>query len=131
MSDTTKSIQEELHEINCRLQKVEEYIRRQSVADPLLFPKVFTPDTEGNFYTTFCREHPGFVPRLRQLIPSITPGEERLCMMIKLNMTTREIARTLNIDVKSVHTSRARLKRKLLTLTTNEIIMDEWVKTLS
>lgn len=129
MCDTTKSMQEELREINCRLQKVEEYIRRQSMVEPLLFPKVFTPDTEGDFYATFSREHPGFISRLRELIPAVTPGEERLCMMIKLNMTVREVARMLNIDVKSVHTSRARLKRKLLVLT-NEIIMDEWIKNI-
>lgn len=130
MRDTTKSIQEELHALNCRLEKVEEYICRHNALNPLLFAKVFTPDTEGDFYTIFCREHPGFISRLRQHVPTVTRGEERLCMMIKLNMNTREIARALNIDIKSVHTSRARLKRKLLTFT-NEITMDEWIKALS
>ncbi|NDV83801.1 sigma-70 family RNA polymerase sigma factor [Bacteroides sp. 51] len=129
MCETTKSIQEELHEMNCRLQKVEEYIRRQNMVDPFLFPKMFTPDTEGDFYTTFSREHPRFISCLRELLPTITPGEERLCMMVKLNMTVREIARMLNIDVKSVHTSRARLKRKLLILT-NETAMDDWIKNI-
>lgn len=129
MCDTTKSVQEELHDINCRLQKVEEYIHRQSMVDPLIFPKVFNPETEGDFYNTFSREHPRFISRLREMIPGITPGEERLCMMVKLNMTVREVARMLNIDVKSVHTSRARLKRKLLVLT-NEITMDDWIKNI-
>lgn len=129
MCKTTKMIEEELRDIHCRLQKVEEFIRLQNVADSVLLPKVLSPDTEADFYNSFSQECPGFISRLRLLIPAITPSEERLCMLIKLNMTIREVSRILNIDVKSVHTSRARLKRKVMTLT-NEVVMDEWIRSI-
>lgn len=126
MSDNQKTIIDEIHQLNLRLEKVEEYIRHQIIQDPLLMPRVATSTDEDNFHFTFRRQHPGFIPHLRNLLPTITPGEEHLCMMIKLNMTVREMARMLNIDVKSVHTARARLKRKLpLDMNTT---MDQWIK---
>ncbi len=126
MLDEYKTIIDEINQINHRLEKVEEYIQQHSLSDPLLITRVSTPTDEDNFRLTFRRKCPGFIPRLRELLPTVTPGEEQLCMMIKLNLNIREIARMLNIDVKSVHTARARLKRKLQL--EDNTTMDQWIK---
>ncbi len=126
MTDKQQAITDEIRNLNLRLRKVEEYIRRQMALDPITMPPINTTGDEDSFAIHFRRRHPGFIPRLRELVPAITPAEERLCIMIRLNMTVREIAHMLNNDVKSVHTARARLKRKL-PLDANTTI-DEWIK---
>lgn len=124
----TYTNKESINELNNRVKGIEEHLRQQAIIDPLLFPKMSTKSNEEAFQMTFRKQHPGFVPQLRKLVPSITPGEEILCMMIKLNMTTKEIAQNLNINANSVHTSRARLKRKLPL--DDSTSMDEWVKSI-
>lgn len=54
----------------------------------------------------------GFYDRLLDKFPSLTETELRHCMFIKLHMQTKEIARVLNIDPRSVQTARYRIKKK-------------------
>lgn len=126
MTEKQQTLTDEIRNLNLRLARVEEYIRRQIALDPVTMPPMNTTIDEDSFALRFRRMHPGFVPRLRELVPAITPAEERLCIMIKLNMTVREIARMLNNDIKSVHTARARLKRKLPL--DADTTMDQWIK---
>lgn len=126
MSDERIDILDVISQINYRLKKVEEYIHQHSLSDPSLMLCISPLADEDNFRLTFCRKYPNFIPQLRELLPNVTAAEEKLCMMIKLNMTVREIARILNNDVKSVHTARARLKRKLPL--EDNTTMDQWIK---
>lgn len=72
--------------------------------------------------------HPLFIPQLRVLVNNITPNEERLCMMIKWNLSNHEIAQILKVSVKSVYIARARLKRKLMI--EDDKTMEEWIKNI-
>lgn len=120
------NLQKELQTVRHRLKKAEEAIANQTTAEPLVLTNLSTSDDENAFQLTFRQQYPGFVRRLRMLAPDLSSGEERLCMMIKLCMSTREVAQTLNIDLKSVHTARARLKRKLPL--EGETAMDNWIR---
>ena len=55
----------------------------------------------------------GFYDTLINLHPTLTEIELRHCMFIKLHMQTKEIARVLNIDPRSVQASRYRIKKKM------------------
>ena len=61
----------------------------------------------------------GFYDQLLAKSPSLTETELRHCMFIKLHIQTKEIARILNVDPRSVQTARYRIKKKLL-LTENQ-----------
>jgi len=52
------------------------------------------PERKGNeaFHRSFRASYPGFLPTLRERVPGITPAEETLCMLIKMNLSNREIA---------------------------------------
>lgn len=57
--------------------------------------------------------HTGFFDKLNKLHPFLGESEIRHCVFMKLHMHTKEIARLMNIDPKSVQTSRYRLKKKM------------------
>lgn len=61
----------------------------------------------------FNTVYSGFYDVLINLHPTLTEIELRHCMFIKLHMQTKEIARILNIDPRSVQASRYRIKKKM------------------
>ncbi len=54
-----------------------------------------------------------FFMKLREKIPDITKNEERLAALLRINLSTKEIASIFNISVKGVEVSRYRLRKKL------------------
>ncbi|AUC86536.1 hypothetical protein CW731_15155 [Polaribacter sp. ALD11] len=61
----------------------------------------------------FNAVHNNFYDKLIEKHPTISDTELRHCMFIKLHMQTKEIARILLIDPRSVQTGRYRIKKKL------------------
>jgi DNA-binding CsgD family transcriptional regulator len=61
----------------------------------------------------FNAVHDNFYGKLITKHPSITETELRHCMFIKLHLQTKEIARMLLIDPRSVQTGRYRIKKKM------------------
>jgi DNA-binding CsgD family transcriptional regulator len=57
--------------------------------------------------------HKSFFTHLRQNNAALSQTDLQLCAYIKLNMTTKEIARLMNIAPESVNTHRYRLRKKL------------------
>lgn len=73
-------------------------------------------DQENEWQTLknhFNAVYEGFYDRLITLHPSLTETELRHCMFIKLHMQTKEIAKILLIDPRSVQTTRYRIKKKM------------------
>ncbi|MBL4905138.1 MAG: hypothetical protein JKZ00_03820 [Flavobacteriaceae bacterium] len=61
----------------------------------------------------FNTVYSGFYDVLIGLHPTLTEIELRHCMFIKLHMQTKEIARILHVDPRSVQASRYRIKKKM------------------
>lgn len=57
--------------------------------------------------------HSGYLNKLKDQHPSLSDVELRHCIFIKLHMDTKEIASVLNIEPRSVLTSKYRIKKKL------------------
>lgn len=53
-----------------------------------------------------------FFNKLKSKFPSLTNNEKRLCALLRLNLSTKEIATLNNISVKAVEMSRYRLRKK-------------------
>lgn len=53
-----------------------------------------------------------FFKKLKAKFPSLTKNEERLCALLRLNLSTKEIATLNNTSVKAVEMSRYRLRKK-------------------
>ena len=72
----------------------------------------FTTEKE-NFYSQIEQVHKDFQMKLTAGFPHLTLQEKHLAMLIRLNLSTKEIATLLNISPKSVEVTRYRLKKKL------------------
>ncbi len=59
-------------------------------------------EVHESFYTNLCEKH-----------TDLTPKDKRLCALLKLNLTTKEIAQVMGQSTKSVESARIRLRKKL------------------
>jgi|GEM_PF-4740548 len=55
-----------------------------------------------------------FYRRLQSRFPALTENEKKLCAMLRLNLSSKEIASVMNITSKSVDMNRYRLRKKLV-----------------
>gem|GEM_PF-6260836 len=65
------------------------------------------------FMRYFNDQNEGFYERLKALYPAISDKDLRLCTLIRLRMSTKEIATLLNLSTESVKSSRHRLRKKM------------------
>jgi tetratricopeptide (TPR) repeat protein/DNA-binding CsgD family transcriptional regulator len=65
------------------------------------------------FRTTFEQMHQPFFARLRQRCDSLTAGENRLVALLKMNLTSQDIATSLGVSVDSLRVMRYRLRKRL------------------
>jgi tetratricopeptide (TPR) repeat protein/DNA-binding CsgD family transcriptional regulator len=64
------------------------------------------------FRTVFEGVHPAFFSQLQAQYPALTPADLRLCALLKLNFTSKDVAAHLGISEESVRTARYRLRKK-------------------
>jgi len=62
-----------------------------------------------------------FFNRLAEKFPSLTANEKQLCGLIRLNLSTKDIASVRNISPKSVEMGRYRLRKKLQLASSDDI----------
>ena len=67
----------------------------------------------GVFVKAFNNTDKGFLDKIQNLHPDLTPNDLRFCVYLRMNLTSKEIAPLLNISVKSVETKRYRLRKRM------------------
>lgn len=75
--------------------------------------KYFASDNWGDFDLYFESLNKNFYTRLKQRYPDISNNDLKICALIKLNLSIKEMASILNISPDSVKTARYRLRKKL------------------
>ncbi len=65
------------------------------------------------FETYFAKVHGSFYESLDEYFPGLTKNERKICAMLKLGMSSKEIASITVTNYKSVDTTRSRLRKKL------------------
>ncbi|MBP8073267.1 MAG: hypothetical protein KAY96_00785 [Bacteroidia bacterium] len=73
----------------------------------------FWETTWENFRQHFDRIHPEFFQNLQAQFPRLTPNDLRHCAYVRMNLTRKEIALLLNVNVEAVKMARNRLKKKM------------------
>lgn len=66
-----------------------------------------------NFSRYFEQVHRNFNADIKRKYPSITPNELRLMALLKMNLSSKEIANILNISAEGIKKARYRLRKKL------------------
>ena len=77
----------------------------------------------GNFSRYFEQVHTGFNTAVKQKFPEVTSNELRLMALLKMNLTSKEIANILNISPEGIKKARYRLRKKL-GITTEDSLQD-------
>jgi tetratricopeptide (TPR) repeat protein len=65
------------------------------------------------FMVDFEKIHPGFVDRVRRRYPDLGEPFIRLSVLLRIELSTREIAELLNVSLAAVNKNRQRLRKKL------------------
>jgi len=66
-----------------------------------------------NLQSEFEKLYPGFTRSINSIIKGITSNEVRLCMLIRLSIGTKEIARLQNVSPDSIIKARYRIRKKI------------------
>jgi DNA-binding CsgD family transcriptional regulator len=82
---------------------------RQHLANSILL----TNEDWDAFRRRFERVHPGFLGQLKTLFSDLSPAEERLLALSKLDLDTRQMSRVLGIAPESIRKTRYRLRKRL------------------
>ncbi|MEM7654854.1 MAG: hypothetical protein AAF399_01900 [Bacteroidota bacterium] len=80
------------------------------------------------FEARFVAVNQDFYARLQKRFPKLTQRDLKLCALVKLNFSSKEMAKLLGISVESAHTSRYRLRKKLHL--TREVNLTEFIANL-
>jgi DNA-binding response OmpR family regulator len=70
-------------------------------------------DSWSQFEDLFVRVHPKFHYNLLQKHPKLTPSELKLSTLLRLNLSSKDIATILYLSPDSIRVSRTRLRKKL------------------
>lgn len=65
------------------------------------------------FDVNFEKVHHNFFERLKEINPTLTKRELRLCAFVKMDLTNKEISPLLNISLRGVENARYRVRKKL------------------
>ncbi len=111
-NETLKDLKEEIGELRKAL--TDESLSGKLRSVDHLVDHSFNLDHDWKeFRLYFERVHPGFTEKLQSKFPDLTPNDYRLATLIKLQMTTKEMASILGISPNSVKTARYRLRKRL------------------
>jgi len=65
------------------------------------------------FLKSFESVHPGFSTRVSKDYPDFSKGELRMACLLKMNLSTKDIANLLNITIAGVKKTRNRMRKKM------------------
>ena len=74
---------------------------------------ILTDEQWDEFSELFETVHSGFIDRLREKLPSLTPAEVRFMVLTKLKLSNKEMANMLGIGLSGMRNYKYRLRKKL------------------
>ncbi|NCU04001.1 MAG: tetratricopeptide repeat protein [Chitinophagaceae bacterium] len=114
------------------IEKLEEQVKGSSISSEqqLLITElsqqtILTEDDWIKFKSLFEKIYPSFFQKIKENSADITVAEQRMAALIKLQLTSKQMAAMLGISVDSVHKTRQRLRQRLQL--NSETNLDEFI----
>ena len=85
----------------------------QEARDKLMQATILTDEQWEKFRQLFDKVHAGFLHRLREKLPGLSPADTRYIVLSKLNLTSKEMASMLGVRPDAIRLYRHRLRKKL------------------
>jgi tetratricopeptide (TPR) repeat protein/DNA-binding CsgD family transcriptional regulator len=77
----------------------------------------FSSETDENLWEAFVKYfekmHPDFMAKLIVRFPDLTANDRKICAMVKLNLSAKEIALMLSRSLRTIESSKYQIKKKL------------------
>lgn len=108
----TRSLSEKSILVDELEQKLGHQLNEEAVAQ-LQQHTILTDADWDHFRNLFNQVHKGFLVRLKEKMPELTPAEIRFMTLAKLNLSTKEMAASLGVSAQSVRVTRHRLLKKI------------------
>ena len=109
LANLTEELKTLLLEINPRDKEHKEHIR--NIITQL--KQHYSTDNWQEFKYYFEQVHPSFYDRLDSISPGMTQRQKRLCAMLYIGLSTKEISSITFREVRSIESARNRLRKKL------------------
>ena len=77
----------------------------------------------------FDKAHPGFVSRIKERFPILTPSEVRYLMMVRMHVKDGQMAEMLGVGQEAIRQNRYRIRRKIAipeSENLEEIVLSIW-----
>ena len=110
-----QQIMEDLHnelEVVCE-QKPDEARSRLKKLQRFLKDKISVKEGWEEFEHWFRQVHTGFYSTLRENFPELSESELKVCALLRLKMSSKDIARVMNVQPPSVDIYRHRIRKKM------------------
>lgn len=122
LADFTRSIHEKNELIEKISADIEQY--QNQTASTVLVPNtevlsqlqnsiLLTEDQWEQFKFNFDKVHIGYLNRLKDKLPDLTPAETRFMVLAKLKLSNKEMAGMLGVSMQGVRNYKYRLRKKL------------------
>ncbi|PHN92794.1 tetratricopeptide repeat protein [Maribacter sp. 6B07] len=102
-----------LKELKEKLKSNKDNLQQSEVNKLLRTISVSNNNNWEEFRLRFTAVNEKFYKKLTEKYPKLTQSDHKICALIKLNFSSKDMARLLGISVESVHTTRYRLRKKL------------------
>ncbi|TRW22751.1 hypothetical protein FMM05_15960 [Flavobacterium zepuense] len=106
-------------ELTSDLKELKDYVKNEESRKKLLqiFQKLnqhkIGEEYMEVFDVNFEKVHHNFFERLKELNPTLTKRELRLCAFVKMNLSNKEISPLLGISLRGIENARYRIRKKL------------------
>ena len=114
LDDFTKRIQEK----SKLIENMEDQLASYADADSELMSQlqqstILTEDDWRRFKLLFEQVHSGFINRMKEKYPNVSPAEIRYLALSKLQLSTKEMAAALGVSTQSIRTNWYRIRKKI------------------
>ncbi|WP_343330824.1 hypothetical protein [Polaribacter staleyi] len=102
-----------LKELKSRVREGGEKVKIHEINKVLRSVSVNNNKNWDDFKMRFIDVNKEFYDSIFQKFPKLSQGDQKICALIKLNFSSKDMARLLGISVESVHTVRHRIRKKM------------------
>lgn len=102
-----------LKNLKTKIREGDSTIKKSELNKILKTVSINSYNTWDEFKLRFIEVNKDFYDKIFKKYPNLSQSDQKICALIKLNMSSKEMSRLLGISVESVHTSRHRIRKKM------------------
>ncbi len=103
----------EIEKLRAQLSEVEQNEVNEEMLQQLFSATILTDEEWEEYKQVFEQVHKGFLIRLKDKLPELSPADTRYIVLSKLKMSNKEMAAILGVQPDTIRTYKHRLRKKI------------------